>query len=77
MPKSAALDELLDVAEDITRSASITLRSVKAYFISDSLMRRLKRAVTQYRPTPYHLEGGRKVRSNPTTRKHRSVRQRK
>jgi hypothetical protein len=69
MPKSTDLEELLDAAEDVTRCASVGLRNMKAYFISDSLMKRLKQAVATYRPTPYHLEGGRKVRTTSSARK--------
>ncbi len=66
---SEDLETLLDAAEDVTRCASVGLRGLKAYFIGDALMERLKQAAAKYRPIPYHLEGGRKVRSKPATRK--------
>lgn len=74
MPKSTDLEELLDAAEDVTRCASVGLQNMKAYFIGDDLMKRLKQAVAKYRPIPYRLEGGRKVRSRPATRKQRATR---
>lgn len=57
----AQQEQLLDVAEDITRCASVHAGAANAYFI-DGCMPALQQIVTTHRPIPYRLEGGRKIR---------------
>ena len=57
-----ALGCLLDVAEDVTRCAFVPGLGTKLYFVGEERMAGLEAAVRRFRPQPYHLEGGRKVR---------------
>jgi hypothetical protein len=58
---TADVARLLDVAEEVPRCASVVMPSdMKAYFVGDTRMKSLARAIRRFR-SPFELLGGRRV----------------
>jgi hypothetical protein len=62
MPEYTEDNDLLNMLEELSRCAAVSIAGVESLMLGAARIDTLKALVKQYRPVPYHYQGGRRYR---------------